>query len=265
VNTSAAVAGLTISVVEYSGVQRFGTPPSTISLTTHDANNFCVAGFAEDSGGTISATTGILETSGIDGAGGAFFGAIVDNSQATAGSSCTDAVSNTGVATDWAYASVELRSVGPAAVDVVDVTNDPVGVGTASLTVVTSILEPDGSLPSDVGRIEGLPNPRAYVSFEGTNQFDVLDNTVAVPVQIAGAPFNLPDPTMAATGVVPVGVVIPVTTGTPTAYFMFQATGVAGIIVNGTPPTIGSPTASVALLGGAGSGPTLVRAIPIPK
>jgi len=228
-------------------------------LTTQDANNVCVAGFLENateaitSGGAgITVQTQVSDTAQI--------GAILDFTQAVAGA-CTVSATVTPTAHTWAVGAVELRNTSTAAgVDVVDVTSDPSG-GTPALTIVTSIPEPGPSTPFGVA---GTASGRAYITLQGSGQFDVLDNTVAVPKQIAGAPFNLPDPTMGAAPVMPVGVVIPPFLAAPfQAYITFSATGEVGIIDDGTPPT--ADTASpVSLTGGAASGPGRVAAIPVP-
>jgi len=267
--TLAAATNFVVSVVEYSGVQSFGnvnTKPQTntgtpsVSVNTQDNNNFCVAGFTEESNLAISmgASGTLRNTRSITGTTGApnVSGAAVDNTVAAPGA-CNAAVTNGGTNRNWVMASVELRSSGSPAVDVVDVTTD-------TLATVTSISEPGASQPFGVAGISATPSGRAYVTLLGSNQFDVIDNTVATPVRIAGGPFNLPDPTLAAAAVAPVGVVIPPSNSSPVqAYITFDATGQVGIIDNNTPPTINA-TAPFTLTGGGGSAPSRVANIPLP-
>jgi hypothetical protein len=142
------------------------------------------------------------------------------------------------------------------------VTLEPTG-GSPMLTVVTSISEPTGSGPFGVA---AAPDSRTvYVTLPLVNRFDVINSAVAMPVQIPGSPFNLPNPAMAATALDPVGVAIPPTTSTPfQAYFTFNTTGRVGIIDNGVPPVIDA-TPNIALTGGAGSAPGRLAAIPVPQ
>src|SRR5208337_2406882 len=176
---------------------------------------------------------------------------ILDFTQAVPGT-CTVSASIAPTGHTWAVGVVELRNTSTSAgVDVVDVTNDPSG-GSPALTIVTSIPEPGPSTPFGVA---GTASGRAYITLKGSNQFDVLDNTVTKPVQIASAPFNLPDPTMGAAPVVPVGVIIPPFLTAPfQAYITFSATGEVGIIDDGSPPTADAAS-PVSLTGGASSAP----------
>ena len=268
--TGGGTANIVVSVVEYSGVQSFGTVQTkqeattatpSISLNTQDNNNFCVAGFTEESMRTIVMGTGTLRTTRSitgTGAGTSVSGAAADNTTATP-SACTVSVGNNpSAARSWVEVLVELRSQTPPAVDVVDVSTD-------TLSTVTSVTEPSNSGPFGVAGISATPSARAYVTLPGTNQFDVIDNTAATPASIAGSPFNLPDPAAAATAVGPTGVVLPPSTTSPVqAYFTFNLTGQIGIIDNNTPPSINA-TAPFSLTGGAGSNPTRVAAIPIPR
>jgi len=272
--TMSANGRFTVSAVEYNGVTAIGnqnsnntftggttTATPSITLTTQDANNVCVAGFQENStlvissgGAGINLRTQVSDASQI--------GAILDTTQVAPGTCTVSAMVS--AAHTWAVSVVELRSAGAPAVDVIDVTADPSG-GTPTLTTVTSIAEPFGSGAFGVGAVPGAPNPRAYVTLPGVNQFDVLDNTVATPVQIAGGPFNLPDPAAAATAVTPEGVAIPPSTATPVqAYITFGATGKVGVIDNNASPSkdAGSP---ISLTGGAASAPGRLASMPIPR
>jgi hypothetical protein len=240
------------------------TTSPTISVSTQDNNNFCVAGFAGTTpGNTFSATTGNLLTTGTSSNN---VGVVLDNTVAVAPGTCTTTATNSGggAANKFAVASVELRSVGKPAVDVIDVTSDPTSAG---LTMFTSLAEPAGSAPFGVAAAPDLS--RAYISLTGSSQFDVIANT-ATPGQISGGgdpgapPFNLPDPSAAASAVSPLGVAIPPTTATPfQAYFTFSmGTAEVGIIDDGSPPT---KDGSSPILLTTGSIPGRVRAIPVPQ
>jgi hypothetical protein len=279
-NVTVTLSGSTnfvMNVVEFSGVQSFGnvhtatfggTNP-TISVTTQLAGNFCLAGFAERAPRTfVSNVTGTLLDSGTTGtANGDVGGAVVDNN--TAPGMCTTGVQDNGggAGMNWALAAVELSSGIPAGVDVLDVTNNPTPAGPP---VVVRFSEPSGSTPFGVAGVPlampGAASGRAYITLQGTNQFDVLDNTVTTPVQVAGAPFNLPDPSMgAAAPVMPVAVAIPPFLAAPfQAYITFSATGQVGILDDGTPPVVDAAS-PVSLTGGATTAPARVTAIPVPQ
>ncbi len=98
------------------------------------------------------------------------------------------------------------------AVDVVDVTTD-------TLSIVTNISRVGGN-NSQPDSVAVTPDEtRVFVTLTGADQFAVLDNTVAPPVQISGSPFNLPDPASPSTASAPIGVTIPPLTPVPASGF----------------------------------------------
>ncbi len=273
----AAKSNFTMTVAEYSGVQSFGNVKAatasaanpSISVTTQDANNFCAAGFAGQGVGAFAALTGNLRTSGVT-AGNApptskeVGGALVDNIVAAPGA-CTTSVTNAD--TTWALAAVELRT-GPAGVDVINVTADPSGVGTASLTPVTTVPEGGASGPFGLAVVPGT-FARVYVTLNLDRQYDVIDNTAAVPTEIffVGLPYNLPDPTAPATGN-PVGVAIPPLgtvpgTGLPVFITLNNTSNVA--VVNNAPVLSKANAKNTSFALTAASAPGRVSAIPVPK
>ena len=149
-------------------------------------------------------------------------------------------------------------------IEVEDVTS----VGTAS-TAGTISLKKDYLLtpgtvfnPDDV--TVDVPSPNStvvYVTLPGTMQFTALDNTMTpVPPFLGGAPFNLPDPTMAATDT-PGGVSVP-PSSTGTIFVDFSAMNMdrIDVLTQGTPPTA---TAKIAVT--ATSAPGRVRTLQIPQ
>ncbi len=121
--TLSASSKFVACVFDYSGVVALGvtnTSTSTaanpsLSLTTQDSNNWCAGGFSGQGTGAFTASTGTLRASAVT-AGGAgasnVGGALVDNTVVSPGT-CTTSVTNTD--TDWALASLELRTQASAA------------------------------------------------------------------------------------------------------------------------------------------------------
>lgn len=157
-------------------------------------------------------------------------------------------------------------------VDVVDVTADPTASPLSLLTTVPISSGLPGSLAADA------TGDRVYVSlgapaFGATNQFAVIDNTLTIPAQIAGTPFNLPDPTLPPSAcVIPTSLVIPpVNTLLSTqaqAYFpASEGLGCGSFldIIDNTSPTPSRDAASPILTADVDFFTTGIAAIPIPK
>lgn len=115
-------------VFEYSGVAALGTNSYTtsssaspsISITTQDANNYCVGGFAgQGTSGITAGSTNLRADNNTIGGGGAtnVTGGIVDTTVATAGT-CTTSVTDADIL--WAIGSLELRSTTGGATSIKD-------------------------------------------------------------------------------------------------------------------------------------------------
>jgi hypothetical protein len=160
----------------------------------------------------------------------------------------------------YAYIAKSDGGAGTGAVDVIDVSSDPV----ATLTSITTIANASwglGSYPWNLALTTESPDPlRVYVSLNGVDMFAVLNNSLATPVEITDSPFSL-----TATAA-PVGIAIPPLDPTPTnglRVFLGQS-GLANVAVwdNATPPAV---DAASPISTGAGSSPQGIAAIPVPK
>lgn len=112
------------SFAAYSGVVALGTAtsgtasaasPTSPTYTTQDTNDWCVGGFSGEGTGTFTASSGNLRNSAATATGSTstnIGGALMDNTTASSGASCTTKVTNTD--TVWALASLGLRSTLPA-------------------------------------------------------------------------------------------------------------------------------------------------------
>ena len=145
-------------------------------------------------------------------------------------------------------------------IEVVDVTGVGTSVAAGTAPLVTDILLTAGTLPNPDDVAVDPTNAFVYVTFPGTNQFTVVNNAAA-PTQVAGNPFNLPDPTMAAADT-PGGVTVPPVLAAPVlAYFTANNLAQVDVITQGTPPTKDLSITGLT----AGSMPGRIKYIPIPQ
>ena len=249
--TGIAVANVGASVYAYIGKGGFGTQattPSTISTVSEAGNTVTVtttAGHGLLNGQTV--TISGIATAGYNGT----FTVTV-----TGGTTFTYTDPTSGLAPDAGGGTATPNP--QQGVEVVNVTSVNGGGGSAPL--VTEILLNPGETPNPDDVTVDPTNSFVYVTFPGTNEFTVLTNAVS-PAQIGGAPFNLPDPTMAATDT-PGGVMVPpVPVGTVLAYFTATNGPAVDVLNQGTPPT-----ADLTITGlTASSAPGRIKFIPIPQ
>lgn len=144
--TVSAVGIFIADVGEYNGVALLGSTNTnssasgqpSVSITTQDANNFTVMGFAIDGTPSTSALTGTVrqnhQTSAV---GGNITGGMVDNTRQTVGA-LVCAVSPSAV--HYAACSLELRSVNPGSLQVPTVLTTGAFAGTAGCTIASLAL-----------------------------------------------------------------------------------------------------------------------------
>src|SRR5579859_3775091 len=164
---------LACAFAAYSGASLIGTvatatsssaSPTSPSITTQDANDWCVAGYAGSSTGTFTISTGNLR-----GVGEVFTSgpgtAITDNVVVGAGGACTTKVTNTD--TVWALASIELRTASTAVASGNGTDRAPAsdqGAGLGAHLAASTDRSPARDLGSDLGAHLGAGNESIAVS-----------------------------------------------------------------------------------------------------
>jgi len=177
----------TVVVVEYSGVNAFGTAASntgssttpTISITTHDNNNLIIAGMTRQGTSTWTANVGTLRENQAGPGSTTPGGGVVEHASATPASTTdTATISSSG---SWAVQGIELRSIAP-------ISATSTGAGTSSGT-----LQGKGALASSAAGVAG-----ASLSLSGTGR---LVATCAAVATLSATGMRLAQGSSTAAGV----------------------------------------------------------------